>query len=199
MKAMITRDWYRSVLSTKTVGIAGCGGLGSNCAAALARAAVGRLIIADFDTVSEANLDRQYFFRDQLGQAKATALAATLQRIDPAVSVEAHTIRIDPTNLLDLFAGCDVLIEAFDEAAQKAMLIETILQYRPDLPLISSSGLAGWGRSDSLKVYRSQNLIMIGDLSSEVSETLPPTAGRVAIAANMQANEALALLLGENV
>ncbi|MBU0935431.1 MAG: sulfur carrier protein ThiS adenylyltransferase ThiF [Spirochaetes bacterium] len=194
---MNTRDWYRSVLSTKTVGIAGCGGLGSNCAAALARAAIGRLIIADFDTVSEANLDRQYFFRDQLGLPKTQALAATIHRIDPAVSVVPHTVRVDTKNLLDLFADCDVLIEAFDEAAQKAMLIETILQYRPDLPLISSSGLAGWGKSDSMRVYRSQNLIMIGDLSSEVSETLPPTAGRVAIAANIQANEVIALLLGD--
>jgi len=194
---MNTRDWYRSVLSTKTVGIAGCGGLGSNCAAALARAGIGRLIIADFDSVSEANLDRQYFFRDQLGLAKAVALKATIGRIDPAVKVEAHTVRLDPKNLLDLFAGCDVLIEAFDDAAQKAMLIEAILQDRPELPLISSSGLAGWGRSNSIQVYHSQNLIMIGDLSSEVSETLPPTAGRVAIAANMQANEAIALLLGD--
>ncbi len=49
-------------LKNKTVGIAGCGGLGSNCAVALARVGVGKLIIADFDIIEESNLNRQYFF-----------------------------------------------------------------------------------------------------------------------------------------
>ena len=53
-------------LKTKIVGIAGAGGLGSNCAASLARTGVGKLIIADFDVVSEANLNRQFYFYDQI-------------------------------------------------------------------------------------------------------------------------------------
>jgi sulfur carrier protein ThiS adenylyltransferase len=50
-----------------TVGIAGCGGLGSNCAVALARSGVGRLVLADFDCVERSNLNRQYFFLSQVG------------------------------------------------------------------------------------------------------------------------------------
>ena len=49
-------------LSGKTVGIAGCGGLGSNAAVALARVGIGKLIVADFDVIIESNLNRQYFF-----------------------------------------------------------------------------------------------------------------------------------------
>jgi len=49
------------------IGIAGAGGLGSNCAAALARSGVGTLVIADFDIVEELNLNRQYYFSDQIG------------------------------------------------------------------------------------------------------------------------------------
>jgi len=57
-------------LSNKIVGIAGCGGLGSTCAVALARVGVGRLIIADFDVIVESNLNRQYFFLIKSGRKR---------------------------------------------------------------------------------------------------------------------------------
>ena len=59
-----------SVLGIKTVGIAGAGGLGSNVAPALVRSGVGKLIIADYDTVSESNLNRQFYFANQIGRPK---------------------------------------------------------------------------------------------------------------------------------
>ena len=43
------------ILKNKTVGIAGAGGLGSNCAVALARVGVGNLIITDFDVIDKSN------------------------------------------------------------------------------------------------------------------------------------------------
>ncbi len=47
-------------LSEFTVGIAGAGGLGSNCAVALARTGIGRLVIADYDNIEAGNLNTQY-------------------------------------------------------------------------------------------------------------------------------------------
>ena len=61
-------------LKDKTVGIAGCGRLSSNVAVALARVGIGKLIIADFDKIEESNLNRQYFFFDQIGHYKAPLL-----------------------------------------------------------------------------------------------------------------------------
>ena len=49
-------------LSGFRVGIAGAGGLGSNCAISLARTGVGTIVIADFDIVEASNLTRQYSF-----------------------------------------------------------------------------------------------------------------------------------------
>ena len=46
------------------IGIAGAGGLGSNCAMALVRSGITKLIIADFDSVDESNLNRQFYFHD---------------------------------------------------------------------------------------------------------------------------------------
>ena len=63
------------------VGIAGAGGLGSNCAVALARSGIGTLVICDFDIIEEANLNRQFYFTDQVGMEKTTALEANIERI----------------------------------------------------------------------------------------------------------------------
>ena len=76
-----------AVLSGFTVGIAGAGGLGSNCAAALARSGIGRLKIADFDIVSEPNLNRQFFFYDQIGRKKVVALRENIERTGSRTSV----------------------------------------------------------------------------------------------------------------
>ncbi len=54
-----------------TIGIAGCGGLGSNIAAALVRAGVGRLVIADFDRIELSNVNRQLYLPSQVGKPKA--------------------------------------------------------------------------------------------------------------------------------
>ena len=77
-------------LSKFRVGIAGAGGLGSNCAAALARCGVGTLVIADFDIVEESNLSRQYYFTDQVGMLKTEALKENIRRINPDVVVIDH-------------------------------------------------------------------------------------------------------------
>ena len=77
-------------LSKFRVGIAGAGGLGSNCAVALARSGVGTLVISDFDIIEEPNLNRQYYFTDQVGLMKTVALKENIARINPDVSVIIH-------------------------------------------------------------------------------------------------------------
>jgi len=191
----MTFDQIKSVLSTKTVGIAGCGGLGSTCAVALARVGVGRLIIADFDVVLESNLNRQYFFRDQIRQKKTAALKENIRRIDPAVLVEALDLKLTPGNIPAIFSSCDVVVEAFDLAGEKEMLIETMLRTYPWKPLVVGLGMAGWGKSELIHLRKSDNLYICGDEISEIGEELPPIAPRVGIVANMQANVVLEILL----
>jgi sulfur carrier protein ThiS adenylyltransferase len=186
---------YREILKTKSIGIAGCGGLGSNCAVALARVGIGKLIIADFDIIIESNLNRQYFFYDQIGQKKAYALRENINRINPKVSVEAHDLKLDSRNIITLFKDCDVIVEAFDLADQKQMIIETVQAELPDTPLVSGVGLAGWGDSNSIKVRQIGNLYVCGDIIKEVSEEMPPLAPRVGIVANMEANVVMEILL----
>jgi len=186
----------KSHLSKFRVGIAGAGGLGSNCAVALARSGVGTLVIADFDVIEEANLNRQYYFADQIGVNKTVALKENIARIDPGITVIAHQEKLDRINIIEIFSGCNIIVEAFDSSVMKEMLIETVQVSMPGIPVIVGSGMAGWGNTNDLRYRKIDNTLYVcGDEFSEVSDNLPPLAPRVAIVANMQANVVIDLLM----
>lgn len=183
-------------LSKFRVGIAGAGGLGSNCAVALARSGIGTLVLSDYDIIEERDLNRQYYFTDQIGIMKTIALKESISRINQDVMVIDHQKKLDTVNIPEIFSGCNLIIEAFDRSDMKEMLIETVQMNMPGIPLIVGSGMAGWGKSDEIKCRKiDDTLYVCGDESSEVSDNLPPMAPRVSIVANMQANLAIEILM----
>lgn len=194
----MTFEEIKSILKNHTVGIAGAGGLGSNCAVALSRVGIGKLIIADFDVVNETNLNRQYFFNDQLGEKKVRALKNNIQRINPEIEIIIHDLKLNENNLVNIYKDCDIIVEAFDLAEMKQMIIETCMSKLPDKPLIIGSGIAGWGKSNEIRIRQSENLYICGDEMAETSTQNPPLAPRVGIVANMQANTVLEILLNTN-
>jgi len=178
------------------IGIAGAGGLGSNCAVALARSGVGTLVISDFDTVEPANLNRQYFFTNQVGKLKTIALKENISRINPDTVVIAHAEKLDKQNIPVIFEGCDILVEAFDSDLMKEILIETVQIKMPGIPLIIGSGLAGWGNNSTIQCRKiDDTLYVCGDESTVADADLPPMAPRVGIVANMQANMVIEILM----
>jgi sulfur carrier protein ThiS adenylyltransferase len=185
-------------LKAATVGIAGTGGLGSAIAVALARIGVGRLIIADFDVVEPSNLNRQQYFIDQIGLHKVTALTENLCRINPYVVVEPHIVMLDPANIPTVFDNCTFVVEAFDRADMKAMLVNTVLELMPTVTIFAASGLAGYGSNNSIQTSRiSSRLYLTGDGESEARPGNGLMAPRVGIAANHQANQVIRCILGE--
>jgi sulfur carrier protein ThiS adenylyltransferase len=186
----------KSHLNRFRVGIAGAGGLGSNCAVALARTGIGTLVICDNDIVELGNLNRQYYFSSQVGMAKSEALMENITGINPEVKVISHFKKLDSSNIPDIFTGCDVIVEAFDTSDMKEMLIETIQEKMPGVPVVAGSGLAGWGEINSLKCRKiDETLFVCGDESTEVSDEMPPLAPRVSIVANMQADTVIEILI----
>ncbi len=178
------------------VGIAGLGGLGSAIAIALARVGIGRLILADFDVVEPSNLNRQQYFIDQLGLHKTEALAANLRRINPYVALDLHAVRLTPDNLEPIFGRVDVMVEAFDRADQKVMLLRTFATCRPETPLVAASGLAGYGSEATIGVTSlGRNIHVVGDLETAARPGAGLMCPRVGIAAHMQANVVLRLLV----
>jgi sulfur carrier protein ThiS adenylyltransferase len=158
---------------------------------------VGRLVIADFDVVEPSNLNRQQYFIDQIGLLKVEALAANLQRINPYVSVSTHPALLGPDNIPAIFAGCSVVVEAFDRADMKAMLVDTLLTRMPGVSVVAASGLAGYGPNNAIATRKvSPRLYLCGDGISEAQPGNGLMAPRVSIAAGHQANQTVRIILG---
>ena len=185
-------------LAAARVGFAGAGGLGSNCAMMLARSGLTQFVLVDGDVVDASNLNRQHYFPRHVGQSKVLALSAQLRELGD-IDIDARRIRIDARNLPGILALASIWVEALDAAATKRLFVEEAL--RAGVFCVSASGLAGWGgppmqrrvlmRKDALP-----RLVLVGDFSSEVSESFPPLAPRVMQAAAMQADVVLEHILG---
>jgi sulfur carrier protein ThiS adenylyltransferase len=181
-----------------TVGIAGLGGLGSQVAIALARIGVGALILADFDVVEPSNLNRQQYFIGQIGMPKADAMRENLQKVNPYVRVITHHTVITPKNVQSIFGDADIIVEAFDKAEEKAMLINAVSESMPDTYVVAASGLAGYGDNNAIKTTKfSSKIFIVGDQRSAAGPGVGLMAPRVGIAAHHQANMVLRLILGE--
>ncbi|MDO9069202.1 MAG: sulfur carrier protein ThiS adenylyltransferase ThiF, partial [Deltaproteobacteria bacterium] len=185
-------------LKHASVGIAGAGGLGSAVAVALARVGLGKLVIADFDVVEPSNLNRQQYFIDQIGMLKVEALAENLKRINPYVVAETHSVMLTTQNIPVIFAECLIVVEAFDRADMKAMLVDTVLASMPHTTVVAASGLAGYGPNNDISTRKvTQRLYLVGDSVSEARPGSGLMAPRVGIAAAHQANQVVRLILGE--
>ncbi len=176
------------------VGIAGAGGLGSNCAVNLVRCGFLDFVVVDYDVVEGSNLNRQFFFDDQVGKAKVEALKDNLLRINPDVRVEAINLKIGKDTIKDLFESCDIVVEAFDEVAFKKLIVETYMS--SEKCLVAASGIGGWGNSDNIKIRKVRDTFyIVGDSVSEVGENCPPVSPSVTITAAKQADVVLSYVL----
>ena len=180
------------------VGIAGIGGLGSNAAVALARAGVGHLVLVDFDVVEEGNLDRQYYFFDQIGKLKIDALVETLRRINPSLDCIVHPVKLKRGSMEILFRDVDVILEGLDRAETKTAFIEEVLLKLPGKPLVAASGVAGYGEPDRIVTLHMGNFYLCYDEKAKSSEEDVLIASHVALMANWEADLALRIILGEH-
>jgi sulfur carrier protein ThiS adenylyltransferase len=177
------------------IGIAGAGGLGSNCAACLVRVGFRKFTIVDFDVVDATNLDRQFYFEDQVGMKKVEALKTNLLRINPQLELQMRAVKLEPANVTEIFRDCDVVVEGLDWAEAKSMLISQLLP--SGKMIVSASGLGGFGSSDAIKIHRlKENLVLIGDLTSDI-EKAPALSPHVSIAAAKQADVVLEFVAGQ--
>lgn len=177
------------------VGIAGAGGLGSNCAQHLVRCGFRSLTLVDHDMVDSSNLNRQFFFDDQVGGSKVDMLAENLRRINPGLDVKSERISIDHTNLDGLFGDCQVIVEAFDRVEFKTLVVEKYMN--SDKLLVTASGMGGWESSDAIHIRQIRPLFfMVGDFKTHVNKDCPPLSPRVGIVAAKQAEVVLRVVTG---
>ena len=101
----------------------GAGGLGSPALMYLAAAGVGTIGIVDFDTVDETNLHRQVLFgQSDIGKKKVDVAKSKIEESNPLVSVTTYPVRINPSNVLEIMAGYDIVIDATDNFATRYLI-----------------------------------------------------------------------------
>jgi sulfur carrier protein ThiS adenylyltransferase len=182
-------------LQSVKVGIAGAGGLGSNCAACLVRSGFKQLALVDFDIVEPSNLNRQFYFGDQVGMAKVEALRVNLLRINPDLDLTVKLQKITAANVEECFGDCQVVVEAVDQPETKRLVVEHFW-YAAKL-VVAASGIAGWDDADRLVTRRvNPHVYLVGDQVTATGESQPPLAPRVNVAAAKEANVILRWVLG---
>src|SRR3989339_1658930 len=174
-------------MNKSIIGIAGCGGLGSNAAIALARIGVGKLILVDFDVVESTNLNRQQYFIDDIGKRKVDALEEKLKMINPFLQIEKHYEKLSGANVKIIFKEVQIIVEAFDKVSEKAMLVKAFAgNLFKEKYLVTASGLAGYSAANTIKTKKlSKNIFVCGDNKTDfIAEGV--MAPRVMIAAGHQ-------------
>ncbi len=103
--------------------VIGAGGLGSPALMYLAAAGVGTLGVIDFDVVDESNLQRQVLHgHSDIGRSKVESARDTVAEINPLVDFRVHEQRLDNDNVLDIFAGYDLILDGTDNFATRYLV-----------------------------------------------------------------------------
>ena len=184
-------------LKKTRVCILGLGGLGSNVAVLLARSGIGFLKLVDFDTVEASNLNRQQYRISHIGIKKTEAMKSIIREINPFVEVETLDIKVNRENIHSIVGDSEIVVEAFDRAETKAMILEELLTDKNKI-VVSASGMAGLGSANEIVTRKiKDNFYLIGDNYSDYEEYSGIMSTRVMICAAHQANIVLRLILGE--
>ena len=130
--------------------VVGLGGVGAYAAEMIARAGVGRMTVADADTVNATNINRQLVaLHSTIGQKKADVMAARLRDINPDIEITEYPVFYMPetADQIDL-SGFDCIVDAIDTVTAKLHLIQTAKAL--GVPIISSMGTGNKLRPDLL-------------------------------------------------
>ena len=193
----------QEALAAARVLMIGAGGLGCPAGLYLAGAGIGELVIVDADTVESSNLHRQIAYREaDVGQPKATALAATLQRLNSEVRIVPHQLRADEQWLASVVHGFTLVLDCCDNFATRQAINAAC--HAAGVPVVSGAAIRLQAQLVAFDFRRNDSpcyLCLYGDgdgpdmLCSE-SGILGPVVGTVG---TMQALMAIRLLTGHAV
>jgi adenylyltransferase/sulfurtransferase len=113
------------------VGLVGCGATGAASASLLARAGVGTLTLIDRDFVESSNLQRQVLFDEADAAAslpKAEAARRKIALFNSEVTVHARIADLVPANIVELLAGCDLILDATDNFETRYLINDFAVQ-----------------------------------------------------------------------
>lgn len=181
-------------LKKARVFIAGAGGLGSPAAMYLTAAGIGNIRIADHDRVELTNLNRQVLHWDEdRGRSKADSTSEKLKRLNPDVEIEAIQETITESNLAQLLAGYDLIVDAMDNLPTRYLLNKAALEH--NIPFFHGAIYGFEGRAMTIIPHKTACLRCV--YRGAIPEEKVPVIGVTpAVIGCIQATEVIKYIVG---
>ncbi|MHC1574226.1 MAG: HesA/MoeB/ThiF family protein [Candidatus Methanogasteraceae archaeon] len=177
-----------------SVFIAGAGGLGSPSAIYLTAAGIGKIVIADFDTVDVSNLNRQILhWNDDVGRMKADSAREKLAKINPDVEIDVMSEKIDEDNAFKLVCGSDLIVDAMDNFRARYLLNKAAIAR--NIPLVHGAVHGFVGQVTTVIPGETPCLRCIFP-ETPPEGIFPITGATCGVVASVQVNEVLKYITG---
>ena len=182
--------------------IVGCGALGSAHAESLARAGVGHLRIVDRDFVEPSNLQRQTMFTEADAEQrlpKVVAAANHLRQINSELELDPHIVDVNHSNIEQLLAGCDVVLDGTDNFAIRYLINDACVKHETNW--IYGAAVGSYGVTMTIRPHESACLRCVFEeapppASAPTCDTVGVIMPIINIVSAVQVSEALKLLTG---
>ena len=175
--------------------VAGAGGLGSPISTYLAIAGIGKIILADFDSVELSNLNRQFLHHEKdVGREKIKSAEEKLLSLNPEIKIETIRERITEENADSVVPSCDLIIDTLDNFDTRHVLNR--LAVERNIPLVHGAVSGYRGQVTTVIPGKTPCLYCIfpTSLKKEVFPVLGTTPG---VIGTIQANEAIKYITGQ--
>jgi molybdopterin/thiamine biosynthesis adenylyltransferase len=203
-RQMILPGWGekgQALLAEKTAAVIGCGALGSHIASHLARAGVGKLVLADRDFVEWHNLPRQALYAEAdaaKGVPKAVAAGRRLKQLNSLVEIESHVVDVSADTVEGLIAGADLILDGADNFEVRYLVNEACVKH--GIPWVYGGVLGTYGLTAAILPGETPCLrCLLGPMPPPAAVPTCETAGVlgpvVAVIAALEATEGLKILL----
>lgn len=175
--------------------VAGAGGLGSPVSTYLAIAGVGKIILADFDSVDPSNLNRQFLHHEKdIGRLKIESAKEKLLSMNPDIEVETIAEMLTESNLETLVPECDIIVDALDNLETRHILNRLAIKRK--IPLIHGAVTGYDGQVTTIVPGKTPCFYCIFPRISK-KEVFPILGATPGIIGSIQANEAIKFLTGQ--
>ncbi|RYY36967.1 MAG: HesA/MoeB/ThiF family protein [Sphingobacteriaceae bacterium] len=181
--------------------IAGAGGLGTPVATYLSAMGIGTIGIADFDTIHETNLHRQFYYTpEDIGKLKTVVLSSRLSTQNPKTTINCHEEKLGLENVPDILRKYDLICDCTDNVDTRIFLDKTCKELNKKLVYAAVRGWQGYvsilhGNAEiSLTdIFSESELLFESQNNCSLSGVISTVCG---IIGTHQANEALKIVLG---
>ena len=188
----------KKLLQSKAL-LVGVGGLGGTIAQLLARMGLGALVMADGDSFSEDNLNRQAFsFEPNVGSSKVRVAQEEIARINAATEVEVFEGFAAGKEFSVLIEGVQVAVDALDNMPSRFQLEKACRDAR--IPLVHGAVAGFTGQVTTIYPEDVGFRAFYGDPRNVpekgIEVELGNLAGIVSAIASLQVQEVIKVLTG---